>query len=223
MTPTHSNCQNLNFKSADDFHAWRHSVHLSPVSGEPAEAECACIGLYLNALIESSSPVLAWPVRLTDAPGSGHLISFGGEPDFHLVYTAIEDPPHPAGQENPPSGDRARRRWFDLFRKKDPQKEPGTDDTGNRLEHEWAALALAALRHQLFLLNSPGVRKYDWNELILNTLIPHPDLDMRVAVDLLGISLNKESADSRYYRLFNAITFVYDSLTIPRALAKRKI
>jgi hypothetical protein len=212
---------NALFPSAEDFHAWRDTQTFSAVSSDPVEAECACISLYINALIESSSKLLAWPIHVHKSEETGYFIGFGETVLVRMLYTTIADPPHPRLPAERPDRPKEKRSWIDLFLFGKFQSSAEDDDAGNGLELEWTKLALNKVKQHLLLLNAPGVKRFDRNELILNTLVPHPNLDMRVAVDLLGIYLNKESADSRYFRLFDAITFVYDSLTIPRALSKR--
>jgi hypothetical protein len=205
------------FNTPGEFHEWRERKLFNMTD---AAADCACLSLYIHALMQTSSPLLTWPVGVRKADGHGFVVNFGGTTDVRIFYSAITSPPRSATESN--TVPEKKKRWPGFFSPGRSKSPPERGETGNDgVEHDWAHLALDILRERLVHLNTPGFSMLARNELIMNTPAPHPDLDLPVAIDLLGANLNKESADGRYPRLFDAITFIYDSLTIPRALSKR--
>jgi hypothetical protein len=217
-------CDDLLFPSAEEFQKWRASQKFRAFSLDKYEAECACITLYANALIQISHAMVHWPIRIrrSISPSPDFNVDFGGIVHVGVEHSTITSTKYQQFRADSLKHPKEQVVWLDSFKIGGPPRgEINQGWVGDEPEREWVTLAFQKAQEKLTKLNQPHFLKHARNELLLNTVSHLPNLNIEVAIRMLGEQLTKELVDGKYQNCFDAISFIYGDSTIPQALVKR--
>ncbi len=214
-------CADLVFATAGDFQSWRTSQTFQADSLDKYETECACVTLYLNALIQTPNSMVFFPIRLKRSESPDFVLSFGDNMQIGIEHSTITSTKYQQLRAESMRNPKEQIVWLDAFKiGGPPDKEINQGWVGDEPEREWATLAFDRIKEKFSKLNRSHFKKCMRNELLLNTVSYLPNLKIEVAIKMLRPQLTEEAADGKYESLFDSISFIYGRWTIPHALTK---
>ncbi len=217
-------CDDLTFTSDQEFQSWRSSQKFRQFSLDKYEAECSCITLYANALIQVNHPLICWPLRIqrSATPSPDFVLTFGADLTIGVEHSTITSSKYQqfrAESLRNPTGKVVKLDSFKLGGA--PTSEVNQGWVGDEPEREWATLAFQVTQEKFAKLNRSHFTKNGRNELLLSTVSYLPNLDIELSIRMLGEILTKEMSTQRYQYNFDAISIIYGDITIPHALVKQ--
>ena len=216
-------CDQLTFQTAEQFQVWRASQKFRAFSLDKYEAECACITLYVNALIQSSHAMVHWPLLLHRSESPDFNLRFGEDPTTGVEHSTITSTKYQQFRAESLKDLEDRVVSLDAFKiGGPPTSDINAGWVGNEPEREWSALAFRKCKEKLEKLNRAQFTKNARNELLLNTVSYLANLDIQLAIQMLGKLLTQEVADEKYQCTFDAISIIYGKTTIPQALVRQE-
>ncbi len=217
-------CDNLTFRSVQEFRSWRSLQRFRPYSLDKYEAECACIVLYANALIQVSHPLVCWPlcIQRSATPSPDFVVTFGGDLQIGVEHSTITSTKYQQFRSESLQHPQEQVVWLDSFKIGGaPISEINQGWVGNEPEREWVTLAFQVAQEKFAKLNRSHFTKNRRNELLLNTVSYLPNLEIETAIKMLGEQLTRELPGKNHQYNFDALSVIYGDKTFPHALIRR--
>jgi hypothetical protein len=202
--------------------AWRESLRFRSYSLDKQEAECACMALYVNALIQTENPLIRWPLSILKDESPDFTLTLAGQTVIGVEHTTVTSTEYQQFRAQSLKHPVEETVWLDRFKLGGaPTSEVNSGWVGNEVEREWATLAFQSVAEKLGKLNRPHFKKHTRNELLLNTISYLPNVELEVAIPMLAAKLTVEVADGKHQSVFDAISFIYGRRTLPHGLVKK--
>ncbi|MDP2883525.1 MAG: hypothetical protein Q8P51_00685 [Ignavibacteria bacterium] len=215
-------CDRLEFQTPAEFQGWRSSQKFRAFSLDKDEAERACIAMYVNALIQISHNLVAWPVIITKSESPDFKLRFGNNPEIGVEHSTITSTKYQQFRAESLRDPEDSVVFLDSFKLGGPpENNHNAGWVGKEAEREWSTLALLRTKAKLDKLNRSHFLKNARNELLLNTVSYLPNLDIQTAIRMFADQLSQEIETRKRQHLFDAISIIYGSTTIPQALVKQ--